>query len=143
MTLYARVQDGIVQEIIDLPPGQRITDLFHSDLVPQFVAVPHADTSRIRSGWRYDGSAFGEAPPMVAAPVVPRFLPASTLRERMEAVGRWDEMAALLAGLMSKQPGLVFRLLTLSEGIDPQDQQTRALIAEAGANPDDILRTGP
>ena len=75
-------------------------------------------------------------PPLPPPPPGPVYIPASILRERMEAAGKWDAMAALLAGLMSTQPGLVLKLLTLNEGVDIADPQARALVAAAGADPE-------
>ena len=78
-------------------------------------------------------------PPAPPPPPGPVYIPAGVLRERMEAAGKWDAMAALLAGLMATQPGLVLKLLTLNEGVDIADPQARALIVAAGADPNVIL----
>ena len=78
-------------------------------------------------------------PPLPPPPPGPVYIPASILRERMEAAGKWDAMAALLAGLMATQPGLVLKLLTLNEGVDIADPQARALVEAAGADPNVIL----
>jgi hypothetical protein len=72
-----------------------------------------------------------------AAPSVPppRYVPVPIVRERMEAAGKWDDLVAILVG----QPAVMLKVLTLSEGIAPDDPQARALIAAAGADPDAIL----
>jgi hypothetical protein len=75
-----------------------------------------------------NGAAPG-APPLV------RYLPVPLVRERLEAVGRWDDLAALLVS----QPAIMLKVLTLTEGIAADDQQARDLISAAGADPAEIL----
>jgi hypothetical protein len=82
-----------------------------------------------------------DADPAVVAfrdpPPGPVYLPVPLVRERLEAAGAWPQVAALLF-----QPGneaMLLKLLTLAEGIAPDDPQARSLIAAAGANPDLIL----
>jgi hypothetical protein len=138
MTTYAFVEDGVVREVVHTPPGTpMLKHRYHADLLPKFVPVVGLLVPQVAPGWRWDGSAF--LPPAPPPPPGPTYIPAGILRERMEAAGKWDAMAAMLVDLMATQPGLVLKLLTLNEGVDPADPQARALIVAAGADPNVIL----
>lgn len=137
MSKFALVDAGLVREVIVVPPGTAmLRDRFHPDVLAKLVTIPPTMVAQVGPGWRWDGSAF-IAP--LLSPASPTYIQAGVIRERMEAVGKWDEMAALLFALMPTNPGLVFKLLTLTEGVDVNDEQARALIAQAGADPNTIL----
>jgi hypothetical protein len=55
MTRYARIDDGQVQEIIDLPEGVRVEDAFYSEFVSTLVPV---DSGDVAQGWAWDGTSF-------------------------------------------------------------------------------------
>ncbi|NTF54940.1 DUF4376 domain-containing protein [Agrobacterium rhizogenes] len=57
---YARIQDGLVVEIIELPDGIEVADAFHSSIVQSLVPCD----SSVLAGYGYDGSDF-------SAPTVP------------------------------------------------------------------------
>ncbi len=64
MSIYARLQDGLVSEIISVPTGLTIQEMFH----PDFVASCVPCDATVRPGWEYDGSSFSEPqPPVVSA----------------------------------------------------------------------------
>lgn len=63
----------------------------------------------------------------------PRYVPVATVRERMEAVGLWEALVALLP--MSQ----LAKVLSLRDGLDANDPQVRAALAAVGADPDVIL----
>jgi hypothetical protein len=54
MTNYARIADGIVQEVIEVPEGLSIVDMYHPDLVSALVAC----ADEVEQGWTYDGKIF-------------------------------------------------------------------------------------
>ncbi len=54
MSKFARVENGTAVEIIAVPDGQEITDLFH----PDFVATCFACSEEVVAGWLYDGNVF-------------------------------------------------------------------------------------
>lgn len=138
MTVHARVEGGEVREVVETPPGTPLLrDRYPPALLRSFVPVPPAQARLVAQGWLWDGAAFRPPPPPAAPPV--RFIPAGVLRERMEAAGLWDEMAALLVSLLPTRPGLVLKLLTLNEGVAADDPEARQLIAAAGGDPDAIL----
>lgn len=75
MTTYARIQDGIVVELIpasDTPIGDR----FHPSVVAEMVEIP--DGLGVDCGWLQNGSIFSEPP---APPPIPVVLPAITARQ--------------------------------------------------------------
>jgi|TARA_Y100000296_G_scaffold83548_1_gene114634 hypothetical protein len=55
---YARIQDGVVHEIID-DGGKDISEMFHPDIVA--TLVPDDGTAVVNGTW--DGSTFGPVPP--------------------------------------------------------------------------------
>jgi hypothetical protein len=56
MTKYARVIEGSVFELFDLPVGVEIADCFHPGIPGKWVDC--TSTPDISHGWQYDGSAF-------------------------------------------------------------------------------------
>jgi hypothetical protein len=67
MTTWARVQDGIVREIFEVPPewaDKQPDDLFHPE-IGEWVDVTTAEP-KPDQGWSYDGSAFSPPPDMDA-----------------------------------------------------------------------------
>lgn len=77
-----------------------------------------------------------------AAAAAPRYVPVPLVRARLEALGLWDDLAALLFAQAMAVPasaGLLLKVLTLTEGIDAGDAQARAVIAAVGADPDAVL----
>jgi hypothetical protein len=59
MTLYARVQDGVVAELFTPPDGVSIASCFVASIAAMFVAAPDG----VQQGWTYDGSAFAAPTP--------------------------------------------------------------------------------
>jgi hypothetical protein len=73
MTLYARVQDGIVLELFTPPDGVLITECFMPDLAATFMPVP--DGVLPEQGWSAvqagDAWTFAAPPPYVPPPLTP------------------------------------------------------------------------
>lgn len=135
--VYARIENGIVMEVIAVQDGEPpLSVRYHPALLDQFVELHGPEQYRIRPKWNYDGSGFSEPAPPPVAPRSKRYVKVSTVRERMEVIGRWDDLVAILQTDMSK----LVKVLTLEIGIDVEDQEARTIIAMAGANPDEILR---
>jgi hypothetical protein len=65
MKTYARIQDGLVAEL--LRTAGDITSMFN----PALVWIDVSDRADVAEGWRFDGTAFSPppAPPPPAAPV--------------------------------------------------------------------------
>lgn len=61
---YARIENGIVAELVDVPEGVDISDLYHPDL--QFVDVSGV-APQPEDGWTYAGGVFA-APVYVPTP---------------------------------------------------------------------------
>ncbi len=62
MHRFARSENGVVAEVVELPDGVLLEDAFHPDLVGQFVECGND----IIAGWLYDGKKF-KAPAAHAA----------------------------------------------------------------------------
>ena len=72
---YARITDGRVAEIVIIPEGAAIADMFHPDIVSTMVAVPEED---VTVDWLYAGSGFSPPP----APEPPEIkIPSVTARQ--------------------------------------------------------------
>lgn len=137
MQHFAYIQAGTVADIITIQPGTLpIGERYHAAIVESCVPMTISEFHQVRVGWHHDGVGFSSPPPPAAVPAGPRYVPVSTMRERLEADGTW---AALVALLQTDMPTMV-KVLTLREGVDAQDTQARILIAAAGSDPDDILR---
>jgi len=61
MRTYARIQDGVVSEL--LKTASDITAMFH----PSLVWVDVSSKTEVREGWRFDGKEFSE-PAQAAKP---------------------------------------------------------------------------
>ena len=81
---YARVQDGVVQEI--LATDQPVENLFHPDL----IWVRLSDGSPAAPGWRYDGTDFSEPP------AVQNIAEAPSLHSVMAALANVQEQLAAM-----------------------------------------------
>ena len=68
MRIYARIQDGVVAEILET--GLDITQLF----VPTLVWVDISAQPGITDGWHYDGKGFSPPYDVPSAPHVPTIL---------------------------------------------------------------------
>ena len=68
-----------------------------------------------------------------APPPAPVYIPVATLRERLEAVDKWDSLIAALP------PAKLAKLLSLREGVSPHDDEARFILTAIGADPDKIL----
>ena len=62
MTIYARVQDGTVMELLELPAGIDIGTLFHPSLT--WIALKGAQIQNVIPGYTYDGSSFTAPAPL-------------------------------------------------------------------------------
>lgn len=60
--MFARVEAGVVAEIIIPPEGVTIEEMFHPDLAAQIVACP----AEVSQGWLFDGEEFTQPEPLVA-----------------------------------------------------------------------------
>lgn len=52
---YARIENAIVLELIELPDGLEVADVFHPDIVASLV---NYEDVAVEQGWSYDGSKF-------------------------------------------------------------------------------------
>jgi len=68
-----------------------------------------------------------------APPPRPIYVSVPTVRERLEAIGLWDALIAALP------PAKLAKVLSLREGISPEDGEARYILTEIGADPDAIL----
>lgn len=77
MQTYARLSNGIVAEILEIPDGAQIASMFHADIVTSCIAVSGDVAASIEPGWLFDGEHF--AAPEIAAG--PDNLPSITARQ--------------------------------------------------------------
>lgn len=132
---YALIDQGLVSDIVTIQPGDPpLSERYHAAIVESAVELQGALAFTVKPGWLHDGSGFSQRVPE-AAPIGPRYVPVATIRERLEAQGKWE---ALVAILQADMPTMM-KVLTLRDGVAVDDQQARGLIAAAGADPDEIL----
>lgn len=135
--IFARIENGAVNEIITIedntPP---LSSRYHASLLDHFVELHGPLQYTVKVGWNYDGSGFSNPPPPPAVAPPKRYIKVSIIRERMEELGKWDNLVNILSNDMPK----LVKVLTLDLGIDPEDQEARGLIFAAGADPDEILK---
>lgn len=105
--------------------------LFVTDEVYRALLTGQSMGQRIMPG--ADGVPELQAQP--PPPPGPRYVPVPLMRERLEAAGKWNALAAILAA----DPPTMLKVLTLARGVDATDPEAIALITAAGANPAVIL----
>lgn len=134
MKTYARIDSGIVVEIIEIEDDTpTLSERYHAAVVESTRELKGNEVFTVKPGWNFDGSGFSKPPPPEA--LGPRYVAVATVRERMEAIGKWG---ALVDVLKLDYPTMI-KVLTLREGIASDDPQARTMIEAAGANPDEIL----
>lgn len=69
MTVYARVSDGLVAEIIEIVSPPALEERFHPDVVSAFFAVPDLLVGQVQPGWGFDGDEFSSPPAPPPAPL--------------------------------------------------------------------------
>ena len=122
---YARIADGLVAEIIDLPDDVELKDAFHPDIVATIVEC--ADES-VTSGHGYDGKKF--APPV--PPPAPEVIRQATGRQLRYALNEIGNRAAWDTALGKAKPNDVDYWITLGSGdLAPEDNPKLARIAKA------------
>lgn len=91
MTLYARIQDGTVAEIIEVTDGPTLEERYHPDIVAQCVTLKGAQVQNVTPGYTYDGSSF-------TAPVAPE-PPAAAEPTKAELLAELQALMAKIAAL--------------------------------------------
>lgn len=92
MTLYARIQDGAVAEIIEITDGPTLEERYHPDIVAQCVTLKGAQVQNVTPGYTYDGSSF-------TAPVAPVIQEPTQAELLAQAQAKQAELEAILAKL--------------------------------------------
>lgn len=69
--------------------------------------------------------------------IEPRYVPVSTVRERVEAIGKDAAVAAAIDALPAAQR---WKLSTLKQGLDPADTRVTGLLSGAGLTADEIAQ---
>ena len=99
---YARVENGVVVELIEVPDGLAVNDMFHPDVVSSLV---ECDAS-VGIGWSFDGSSFAAPEPSDEDEEIP--VPTSvTLRQAKLQLSRAGLLPAVdeFIAAMDGQPG--------------------------------------
>ncbi len=135
MQKYARIDNGIVAEIIEIADGTpAIQDRYHYSVVEKSVPLNGADLFAVKIGWKYDGVSFSQTTAPVAPPA-PRYIPVWLARQRLEEMGLWDEVSAIIFA----NPAMALKVLTLESGLDVNDPQVLQVLAAVGADPAVVL----
>ncbi|MBP0492882.1 hypothetical protein [Roseomonas indoligenes] len=145
MQTFARVQGGVVAEIVKIPADTPpLEERYHPDLIPAFVELSGPGSQSVGEGWLYDGSTFSE-PPHAEAPQdpVPASITPRQARLALLQAGLLDEVDAAVAAagraaqLEWEYATVVERSGTLVEslaaGIPLTDQQVDNLFRTASS----------
>lgn len=97
---YGRVAGDLLAEIVTLPEGQALADLFHADLLPAFVPLGDGPAE---PGWRYEGGDF--LPPLPPEPTPPTPIRVITARQFRERFTRAERVAITLAASQALEAG--------------------------------------
>ncbi len=118
MSRYARIQDNIVAEIVMVPEGMDIADMFHAGIVGSFVACPDG----VGPNWQSDGDGFAApaAPPPLPQPVPATITPRQLLIGLMRAgiISPAEAEAAATTGAVPAAVAAVFEALPAQEAVE-------------------------
>lgn len=106
---WARIADGIVAEIVEIPEGSPpLSARYHPSVVADMVPVPAGAV--VADGWRYQaptGLFTAPAPVPAAAPVVPQTITRRQLLIVMAGVGLITGEEALAAAMTGAVPASI------------------------------------
>lgn len=97
MKIYARIQDGRVFELVEIPDGVGLSDCFTSELVASFVPVPEGVSAQ--QGDVYADGAFTKPEP--PAPAVPQIVSMKQARLALLDAGLLDKVTAAIGAMES------------------------------------------
>lgn len=91
MSKFARIENGVVFETVQLPDGINPVDCFHTDIAKQLIAV----NDSVQQGWVFDGKDF-TAP----APILPQLLSAvqTALKETVDKAAEAERLKYITPG---------------------------------------------
>jgi hypothetical protein len=118
MTIYARIQNGVVAELFTPPNGVSIASCFVASIATTFVPASAA----VQQGWTYSGGGF--APP-VAGPA-PAKATVLTFNQLISRLTSQEQGALGAAALANPQIFLWFGMGAAANTVDLLDPQTRA-----------------
>ncbi len=135
MQKYARIDNGMVAEIIEIADGTpAIQDRYHYSVVEKTVPLNGSDLFAVKVGWKYDGVSFSQTSNPVT-PATTRYIPVWLARQRLEEAGLWDDVSVIIFS----NPAMALKVLTLESGLDVNDPQVLQVLAAVGADPAVIL----
>jgi len=128
---YARLQDGVVIEMLDLEAGEAPLELrLHPSLVAACILLTGADLDCVQPGWELRQGAFSapvEAPP---APVVSPTLTARQLRLALTSIG--VTRAVVEAQIASIEDAAAREVAMIEWEYSTTYERTHPLIAQVG-----------
>jgi hypothetical protein len=83
MTVYARISNGVVAELVTLPNGITPAEAFNAAIASTFEAVPSGVTPA--QGWTYNGATY--AAPVPAVLTAAQLIAYATARQQLIAAG--------------------------------------------------------
>jgi hypothetical protein len=111
MSIYARIQSGVVAELFTPPSGYTITDCF----APGLVWVDCTTTTGVAAGWTYNGSTF-HAPVPVTPPAPTLAAQAQTLLNGGLAITCTSD--STVNGIYTVSDSAVARITSIQTGIN-------------------------
>ncbi len=128
MTICALVHQGQVIDLLDHQPSEAYPSTIEVVQIPAGAMSPAIGDS-------YAAGQFGPPtpPPATAAP---RYVPLSTIRERVTAAGKWLPFCTALDSLPADQR---WHLLTLAQGVASDDPAAVDLLTAIGCDPTQVL----
>lgn len=136
--VYAHVEAGRVLEVIHIEPGTpSLAERYYAAIVENCILLVGNQIRNVKPGMLYDGNGF-YTPALPQPVVVPQYVTVATIRERLEAIGKWSDLIALL---QQDMPTMV-KVLTLRDGVLPDDPLAQSMLKAIGLDPDTILRPG-
>lgn len=105
---------------------------------PDGMELVDVGDAPVAIGWTHGADGFVPSATTVdpATPKGPHYVSLSTIRDRVTAAGKWTAFAGALDSLPSDKR---WHLLTLTEGVSPDDPDATALLTAVGCDPAVIL----
>lgn len=112
--LYARISDGVVAEIINLPEGVELEDAYHPDIASSMVACDE----KVREGWIYDGKIFAE--PVIPPPSKEQLAAHANFKQWVLATGGFTVGSLTFATDATSQSLITGKALRLQQAGAPE-----------------------
>lgn len=144
MTAYARVENGVVAEVVEIDPGTpMLRQRYPAALLPSFTPIPSGMADRVEPGWTWDGNAFAPPPDAGAAPPpVPRevtnFQARAVMMARPDPSGQRVSLFEAVDAALRAEGGQAWQAWEYANTLTRDGVLVAAMAGRLGLSPDQL-----